>query len=1203
MNSNLFNIKLHDQEGKEVNAEVLGIEKISSGIKQIDGQEITKLFGIESSQLNRPNYGEIDVLLGLQQFGFHPVKIDNRGHLLLMENRFGLTIAGSHPNVDQTTTIRESCSMVKHAIVMHLVETVERFYNIESLGIMCQPKCGACQCGKCHPGGKNMSLQDEREYKLIEDGIKFNEERKRWTASYPWIREPMELPNNKRFALARMYSTERRIEKDEIQCELYNSQMQDMIDRDASRKVSEEELVNYEGPKYYITHHAVIKPSSKSTPCRIVFNSSAKYCGSSLNDYLAKGPSLLNSLFGVLLRWRQNKIGFIGDIAKMYHSIDIPYADQMTHLYFWRDFRKELSPETYAITKVNMGDRPSSCIAQISLRKSAEESQQKFPEAAEIILKNAYMDDIPGSVNSEEDVKLRMKEIEIVLQSKGFKMKEWIYNGKQQDKDKSNAQLQVQLMMGMEDNPEIETESVLGMHWNVNNDLIKFNAKIVTKFQTTKRIILAISNSIFDPMGIITPFTVRAKIILRKVWAYSPKIGWDDAIPNEILNEWNTFMMDMPNIQNLGFERSLTPEDAIGKPFLIIFSDGSKEAYGAVVYIRWKTEKGYICRLIAEKSRIAPLKTIDIVRLKLCGAIVSTRLRNTIQKELNFEFQKVIHLVDSEIVHAMIHKESYGFGTFVGNRVGEIQQTSEPEEWGWIEGGLNIADMTTRGCSVEELGPQSEWCNGPQFLTKPDNEWPVRWEVKKDVQVPELKRSQQFIGVVEVNNSKEETLAIRIGIEHFSKWKLLIHTTARILQLYTKFKRGSNLNMDLTLDALEKAEQFWITEGQRGIQLKKYIKLQPHEEHGIIVVGERTARWIANRWNHQEFILLPKDSAVSILIARYIHEKGGHLGEAATVSKIRSKFWIVGVRSIVKTIISRCRKCKEKLKMLCEQVMSPLPLERIKPGPAFLNIGIDYFGPFNVKGEVQKRVTGKCYGVLFVCLCSRAVHADISNNYSTDSFLHVLRRFASIRGWPRKIFSDNGTQLVGASNELKDLIKDLDWEHIKNYSIEKGSGTEWCFSSADAPWYNGATESLVKCTKRALNAAVGDQSMKFNEMQTVMFEAAQLVNQRPIGRHPSKPEEESYLCANDLILGRASSDIPQGPFEDKVTVRQRFLFTQSVISAFWRRWIEEVFPNLVIQPKWHTAKRNLKEGDVVLEVGCYQNSSTECRWKSSTSET
>ena len=246
----------------------------------------------------------------------------------------------------------------------------------------------------------------------------------------------------------------------------------------------------------------------------------------------------------------------------------------------------------------------------------------------------------------------------------------------------------------------------------------------------------------------------------------------------------------------------------------------------------------------------------------------------------------------------------------------------------------------------------------------------------------------------------------------------------------------------------------------------------------------------------------------------------------------------------------------------------------------FLNTGVDYFGPYQVKGEVQKRVTGKCYGVLFVCLSSRAVYADIANDYSTDGFLHVLRRFSSVRGWPKKYFSEQGTQLVGASNELKGIFLNINWKRIVEHSSDYGS--EWSFSPADAPWHNGATESLVKCTKRALNAATSGHLMRFSELQTVLFESAQLVNQRPIGRHPSHPNEESYLCPNDLLLGRSSSEVPQCAMDEKVTSCRRFNFTQSVISAFWKRWTREVFPNLILQPKWHTTERNLLKGDVVL---------------------
>ena len=176
------------------------------------------------------------------------------------------------------------------------------------------------------------------------------------------------------------------------------------MERGVARKVSKEEIEQYEGPKYYINYHGVMNPSSVSTPFRIVFNSSLKYCGSSLNEYLAKGPSLLNSLFGILLRWRQKQFGFVGDISKMFHSIEIPHHDQMTHLFFWRSGDKERLPEDslYAITRVNMGDRPSACIAQVCLRKAAETDQKEYPEAAEVIKNGTYMDDIVTSTSDKK---------------------------------------------------------------------------------------------------------------------------------------------------------------------------------------------------------------------------------------------------------------------------------------------------------------------------------------------------------------------------------------------------------------------------------------------------------------------------------------------------------------------------------------------------------------------------------------------------------------------------------------------------------------------------------------------------------------------------------------------------------------------------------------------------------------------------------
>jgi hypothetical protein len=443
-------------------------------------------------------------------------------------------------------------------------------------------------------------------------------------------------------------------------------------------------------------------------------------------------------------------------------------------------------------------------------------------------------------------------------------------------------------------------------------------------------------------------------------------------------------------------------------------------------------------------------------------------------------------------------------------------------------------------------------------------------------------RGQGFVGMAGVELG-DRGLANRIDVARFSKWRRLLFVTARILKLYTKF-RAANRNRphepDVKSQDLQAAEVFWIKQAQQSIDLKATYKLKPTEENGVILVGGRTERWMASTWNQQKFVLLPKESHLAWLIANYEHVKGGHLGVASSISKVRSRFWIIGIRSMMKRIVRECRHCREKLKALQQQVMSPLPIERIKPSPAFNTVGLDYFGPFMTKGEIQKRVRGKSYGVIFTCFSSRAVYVDLAHDLSTDGFFQVLRRFVCLRGWPAKLYSDKGTQLVGASNELREIVRNLAWDDIAKYG--SSFNAEWEFAPADGKWYNGATESLVKSVKRALNAAIGENVLKFSELQTCLFEAAELVNARPIGAHPSSPQEGVYLCPNDLLLGRASKAVPQGPFLERTSDRFRFDFLQKVVQNFWRRWTREVFPNLVPEPKWHTAQRNVQAGDVVL---------------------
>ena len=201
----------------------------------------------------------------------------------------------------------------------------------------------------------------------------------------------------------------------------------------------------------------------------------------------------------------------------------------------------------------------------------------------------------------------------------------------------------------------------------------------------------------------------------------------------------------------------------------------------------------------------------------------------------------------------------------------------------------------------------------------------------------------------------------------------------------------------------------------------------------------------------------------------------------------------------------------------------------------------------------------KHYGVVFTCPNTRAVHLELAVDCSTMEFLQVLRKFFLIRGQPAVVMSDNGTQFVGAERELREMVTGLDKKQLQEFCAEKGM--EWRFTTPKAPHHNGCAEAMVKTCKKALKKVVGDQTLTPFELYTYLLESANLVNQRPIGTAPNDPDDGSYLCPNDILLGRATSEVPQGPLTLKPTrnPRDRVEFIQKLVDSFWKRWTRDVF--------------------------------------------
>lgn len=256
-----------------------------------------------------------------------------------------------------------------------------------------------------------------------------------------------------------------------------------------------------------------------------------------------------------------------------------------------------------------------------------------------------------------------------------------------------------------------------------------------------------------------------------------------------------------------------------------------------------------------------------------------------------------------------------------------------------------------------------------------------------------------------------------------------------------------------------------------------------------------------------------------------------------------------------------------------------LPEARLKPAPAFNHVMLDLFGSYTVRGEVQKRTSGKAYGVMFTELAMRAVHIEAVFGYDTSNFPMALGRFASLRGWPEMIYSDPSSQLVGAERELKEAWKRIVRESLQRYSVQNGS--TWVFGPADSPWHQGAVESLIKATKRAIHFSVSNQCLSVPEFLITCCGVSNVLNERPIGVKPSMDSTINVLTPNSLLLGRATASNPLGwqPYETNIATSYHLI--QSVVEDFWKRWTELCVPALVVQRKWHTARRNLCPGDVV----------------------
>ena len=1356
----LYTVVLVDLQGNRHEYECYGTDEITSPEDLPNFASYKKLcqrFDVSPNDVKRPKH--INLLISMRESGDHPVKLKTIGQMSLFQSCYGKTFGGCDASLSFTPHVScyysnavEVCdgsassrvlkAVVKEATQQRSKSIDQQFLDYcedDSIGIHCYPACGSCKCGQCISGSKSMSLKDERAYASFAKNLTFVEEGSpskagpHYVTSLPWKSEKHrgDLPNNKVAVLGVMNATKKKLKLDPVWEETYDAQLKALIEKDYAREISDKELhdwVDQGNQIYYIAHQMVVQPESASTPIRVVFNSSQVYQGHSLNNALELGPDILNSLHGVLMRFRGSVCAAQGDVSKMFYMVKLTLPDQMMQLFVWK-FKGETKIRTFCMTGLVMGNRPSTNISIIAMRLNASRGNNKidYPIAHEALTTNSYVDNTFCGAENDEDLEKAIEQTELVANSAGFHYKEWQRSG-------VGGSESVLLATGSTD---ASVEKALGLMWNTSADELfvrvdlakppkkvhgkeKFSIhvdplgayptpptqgtdpvnasapeehsstplpsdpvhlssrrwhddqleegngqgrgeatlsssslsesvpvydpslsptfRVTIKPNLTLRAALSIHMKPYDPLGFILPTRMIGSLLLRKTIQMLKKgvkgpVPWDDVIEGDISQKWFDYFSMLAAINEVRFPRSYKPKNVnkVILPDLALFDDGNPDSYGCNAYIRWTLNTGKReCRLLMSKAKLsAILHKGDSFRNELCGATCSARLREWICEETKIQFNKFFHFLDSAIVQAMIHRDSYGFNTFAGLRIGEIQKKSNPNEWLHIPSDQNIADILTRGASPCSLLQGSLWQCGPSWLVEDEDKWPVstvqqmsgvvdKAEIEKYEVGPKIgSKVKKSVGkcVFKQDLSTVAVIDINLLSSRISSLQKVLRIVAYVLRWIFKYDKAPhghcmnrlavkeiNYNNIPPVSASEISDAWKVAvalaqqdltdkDVRRLVPSKNLIKLENYEfKFSHIVLGGRVKN-IPKTFSQEENIPIIKSGSFAKLVVQYYHNRS-HTQVDTVVSFVRNDIWIIGARKLASAFDRKCIDCLRKRQARAEQVMGDLPECRVSEEfPAWSSVNMDLFGPLEVRDEVVKRgprVCKKIWGIIFVCTRTRGVYLDVASDYSTESVLHAVRRLLALKGNVRLIISDRGSQLLAAEKELKSWREGWDEKDLIRFGATKH--LEWQFVMPASQHQNGSAEVMIKYIKGIKNSylrALGDVKLTYNETYTMMLEVANLCNERPIGLKPNEDSDPCYLSPNSLFLGRSSDRISGGPFmpahdwmEDNKQLKSRFLLVQSLTDKFWDVWTDIYFPSLLVRQKWHVQYRSLRVGDV-----------------------
>ncbi|KAL2093214.1 hypothetical protein ACEWY4_010526 [Coilia grayii] len=1090
-----------------------------------------------------------------------PVRLGPPGGPAAVKTRLGWTIQGPTSVIRQHLQPQQCLHIGIQSPADQLRHHVEKLWQMDVL-----PYRNERMVTRSKQDQEAVDLLEARTVRVDVNGVQ------RYATPLLRVKDMPCLHTSKEAVLANLRSTERRLLKDPARAASYRSEISKLEQAGYVVKIAED-VLNKSAESWFIPHHMVTHNGKD----RIVFNCSFTYKGQNLNELLVPGPTLTSSLLGVLLRFREHAIAISSDIKGMFHQVRLLPKDRPLLRFLWRDLVREVPPSVYEWQVLPFGTTCSPCCATYALQKHVADHSLPEEDVRVSIERCFYVDNHLQSLSSTEEARQLVNKLKALLATGGFELRQWASNVPKVISHLPTEVRSESSELWLTDSQEDPQELALG-----------YKCRFMDSLTPTMRNIYSTLARLYDPLGFLIPFTTRAKVIVQHLWKKERE--WDDpSLPEDILKAWLSWKDELQSLPDIVLPRCYTSpllDDPRSIRSLHIFCDASEKAYGSVAYLHTEFPGHRVeVAFLTARSRVAPKRQQTMPRLELCAALTGAQLAALLQRELTLKLHDVILWTDSTTVLTWLQSDSCRFKVFVGTRVAEIQEMTNPQAWRYVDSTNNPADDITRGQTLNELaGEKSRWSYGPAFLYLSPQHWPIKPETEP-VDEAELRKAT-FCGSITT-----ASFPLLPDTSQFTSFKDLVESVVQARhgavgdQSTPTAEAYQNAERDLL--RLVQADCFaedleHLSNSKPVPSTSRLITLAPEydPELQLIRVGGRLRRSDLLESEAINPIVLDPAHQVTKLIIQRADRDLCHPGSERLFAELRRKYWILRGREAVKRHQHSCPDCQRWRAKPTVPQMADLPPARLRlMKPPFFSTGVDCFGPFNVR--VGRR-TEKRWGILFKCLTTRAVHIDVLSSLDTDSFLMALRRFISRRGKPAELLSDRGTNFRGGERELHDSFKAL---HSTLQSELAKHQVRFLFNPPGAPHFGGVWEREIRSIKSALYATIQSRTVTEEVLRTVLIEVEGILNSKPLGYVSSDVADLDPVTPNMLLMGRHDPCLPQVVYTDSELLSQRrWRHTQVLADQFWKHFMRHYLPSLQTRAKWQRDTTPMQPGAVAMVV-------------------